>query len=217
MKSNRSIALLAGISLLLMALAAGFSFGYVHSGLVVPGNPEFTHQNLTESTTLFRAGILGWLLVFLLDILVAWALYVFFKPVNERLSLLAGWLRLAYTIFLGAAIGNLVIALNSLSTQLPDELMLFLTSFESLWSVGLIVFGLHLLLLGYLALKMERLHWIFGILLIIGGIGYSLIHAAKFMLPEFGGQIAAVEMVMSVPMALAEIGFAIWLIVRGGR
>jgi hypothetical protein len=42
---------------------------------------------------------------------VAWALYIFLKPINNNLSLLGAWLRLTYATILGIAILNLIFVL----------------------------------------------------------------------------------------------------------
>ena len=212
----RQAALIAGISLLLMAVAAGFSFGYAHSSLVVPGNAEATLQNLQESAGLFRAEIFGWVIILLLDVIVAWALYAFFKTFNRSLSLLTGWLRVIYAAVLGIAIAQLIAVL-----PLPDgnaeQVMQRLDAFEQIWSVGLILFGAHLFALGYLALRSRYAHFIFGILLLFAGACYFFLHAGRQLLPGYGDHLAALETILALPMALGELAFAVWLIVRGGK
>lgn len=68
----RKTALTAGISLIIMAIAAYFSYGYVHGSLVVQGDPSATLNNLRSSNMLFRAEIFGWLLILICDIVVAY-------------------------------------------------------------------------------------------------------------------------------------------------
>jgi hypothetical protein len=82
-------AITAGIALIVMTAAAGFSAGVVHGSLIIAGNPAETVRNLIESHMLFRAGIFGWLVILLTDVIVAWALYLYFEPVNRGLSLSA--------------------------------------------------------------------------------------------------------------------------------
>ena len=36
-------------------------------------------------------------------------------------------------------------------------------------------------------------------------------------MPPFESPIANAEMILSLPMAIAEIGFAFWLLIRGGK
>ncbi|MBN2774257.1 MAG: DUF4386 domain-containing protein, partial [Prolixibacteraceae bacterium] len=97
MKTERKSALIAGFALILMAVAAAFSFGYVHNSLVVPGNTESTVNNLKSSGLLFKAEIMGWTLILILDVVVAWALYNFFRNENRKLSAAMAWLRIVYS------------------------------------------------------------------------------------------------------------------------
>lgn len=140
----------AGISLILMAAAAAFSYGYVHGSLVTEGDPAATFGSLTAAPLQFRAEILGWTLIMVCDIVAAWGLNKVLKPVQPGLSLLGAWLRLSYTAVLGAAVFSLIVVslLTGSSTgafsgftanQLETETMLFLRSFEAVWSVGLII------------------------------------------------------------------------------
>lgn len=222
--SLRQLALLAGGALLLMAAAAGFSYGYVHGSLIVTDDPVATFDKLAKAEGLFRLGILGWLLILVLDVGVAWALYLYMRPVQAGPALLMGWLRLAYAAVLGVAIMPLLTAAQLLglhSTLAPEvlgqQVMTQLATFESTWSLGLIVFGLHLLVLGYLALRARHIHQAFGWLLLLAGLGYVFVHVAKLLSPGEAAWLATTEQVLSVPMALGELAFAVWLLIRGGR
>ena len=223
MITKRKSALIAGITLLIMSVAAFFAFGYAHATLVMPDNPEMTFNNLTSMDMLFRLEILGWLIIFLCDVVVAWALYVFLKDISNSLSLLTAWLRLAYVALLGIAIFNFIPILNILdadrgvtSYMAATQVMSHLQSFEGMWSLGLIVFGFHLMLLGYLALISGYIHRIFGILILIAAAGYLFVHVSRLLFADFEEQIRTIETILSVPMALGEIAFAIWLLVKGG-
>ena len=81
-------ALIAGIGLLIMAIAAPFAELYAYPKLIVPGNAAETIQNMIANKTLLTSAILGYFIAFLCDVLVAWALYLLLKPVDENLSLL---------------------------------------------------------------------------------------------------------------------------------
>ena len=80
---QRRIAQISGLALVAMALCAGFAYGIVLNSLFVPDNAVATTNNIKASMMLFRAGIFGWLMILLLDVVVAWGLYVFLKPVSE--------------------------------------------------------------------------------------------------------------------------------------
>lgn len=224
MITNRKSAFIAGSALIIMAATAIFTYGYVHNTLVVPGEPVVTFNNLKSNGGLFRTEILGWHFILLCDVIVAWALFHFFKNENRKLSALAAGLRFVYTSILGVAILNFIYILKMVNGNLNvshglmnKQIMAHFESFETLWSFGLIIFGFHLLLLGILTLKSNRIHNFWGIVLVFAAISYTVIHSSKLLLPEFESQIKTVETILSLPMAFGEVGFAFWLIIRGGK
>ncbi|AJS58668.1 DUF4386 domain-containing protein [Paenibacillus sp. IHBB 10380] len=224
---QRQSAFIAGISLIIMTLAAFFSYGFVHANLVIPGDASATFHNIRSSSMLFNAEIFGWVIILICDIVVAWAFYIFLKPVNTSLSLLGAWFRLTYGAILGIAILNLILGrLLSSSTddlglftteQLQALMMLFLNAFESIWSIGLIIFGGHLLIVGYVAITSGSIPKIISILLLIAGVGYMLIHLCNTFLPQYDGITTILKYVFMVPMIVGELGFGLWLLFKGGK
>lgn len=227
LSNQRKSALTAGISLIIMTLASFFSYGFVHGNLVVQGDANVTFNNIVSSTNLFKGEILGWIIIMITDILVAWAFYVFLEPINQKLSLLGAWLRLTYSAILGISILNLifVLLLTGNASDFPsikiDQaqafVMLFLDAFQLIWSMGLVVFGGHLLIVGYVALKSDIIPKVIGILLLLASIGYMIIHLSKIFLPQHEGVIIILNYVFTIPMIVGELGFGIWLLLRGGK
>ncbi len=64
----RTSSYIAGISLLIMTLAAIYSFGYVHTQ-IISENMTLTINNI-QTSSLFLTGILGWGIIIVTDILV---------------------------------------------------------------------------------------------------------------------------------------------------
>lgn len=127
-------------------------------------------------------------------------------------------LRVVYALVLGVAITQLMAVVQLVSEQAEvTSIMNKLESFESLWSNGLIIFGLHLVGLGILSIVSTNISNIFGGLFLFAGLCYFGIHLAKATAPTYGDQISSVEIVLSLPMAIAELGFAFWLIFKGGK
>ncbi|MFY7997463.1 MAG: DUF4386 domain-containing protein [Candidatus Kapaibacteriota bacterium] len=226
--TQRQAAMIAGIALVLMALLAGFAYGFVFTSLVVPGNASVTAQNIKNSETLFRAGVMGWLMILLLDVVVAWALYIFLNPIHKSLSRLVAWLRLVYASLLGIALLNLVVVLALLSgadylnvldaSTRNAQILLFLNAFSGMWSLGLVVFGFHLLVLGYtVVLSQGVIPQFLGVLLLVAAVCYILTSAANVLLPNYDTYKPTVEMITSVPMAIGELAFAVWLWAKGGK
>ncbi|MFE7374012.1 DUF4386 domain-containing protein [Bacillus cereus] len=218
--TERKYPLFAGTSLLVMAFIAFFSYGFVHGNLVVQGDASATLHNIQTSNALFKAEIFGWIIIFITDILAAWALYFFLKPIHASISLLAAWLRLMYTAILGGAIFNLILALLLSKNTIANPeayTMLFLNAFEYIWSVGLIIFGLHLFALGYVVFLSKQIPKFISILLFIAAIGYMLIHVMNTMFPQYDTMISIIQVLFQLPMIAGELGLAIWLLLKGGK
>src|SRR6266851_5694933 len=192
--SLRNAALIAGFAILMMAIAAPFAEFFVYPKLVVSGNAAETAKNIIAHKTLFASGIFGYVITFICDVVAAWALYVLLKPVNDNLSLLTAWFRLVYTVIALVALVNLVTVLRLLSTadyltvlgpdQVYAQVKLSLIAFRSGWSFGILFFGIHLVLLGYLVLRSHYIPRILGVLLLIGGLGYLITTLGPFLFPN---------------------------------
>jgi hypothetical protein len=215
--------IIAGIALLIMAIVAGFSFGYVHSNLIVD-SPEITIKNLMVNKSLFYAELLGWTIIFITDLIVAIALYFFFRSVSKQISMITAFIRIVYTLILGIAIIHLfkivpILSLDNIITDQPafSDTLSNLQLFDKIWSIGLIVFGLHLIGLGYLSIKSKSVPKLLGYLLYFGGISYTLLHTS-IQLSLFNTKtLNTIENILALPMALAEILLAFWLLYNGFR
>ncbi|MCM3735253.1 DUF4386 domain-containing protein [Bacillus cytotoxicus] len=225
--NQRKYALTASISLIIMALVAFFSSGFAHANLVVKGDASATYHNIMTAPLLFKAEIFGWVIILITDIVVAWAFYIFLKPIHKNLSLLGAWLRLIYAAILGMAILNLLsVLLLTKNTaylsffktdQLQAHVMLCLEAFESIWSIGLIIFGGHLMIIGYLTFKSRSIPKVISILLLLASIGYIAIHLCSTFFSEYDKFISILQIGFSIPMIAGELGFGIWLLLKGGK
>jgi hypothetical protein len=217
--TKQSMALVAGISLIVMAIAAGFGYGYAFQNIYVKGNMSETLLNLNKFEILFRFFLLSFVIVLVLDVIVAWAFYYYFKEDNEHLSLLASLIRLVYTALLGISFLSLVNVLQLLKffPQDGDSILVQLNTFLGMWSLGLIVFGLHLILLGYLCFASGYIPKFIGGLAIFAGLCYTLTNVANVVFPSYENYQSTIEMFLSLPMALGELTLAVWLVIKGSK
>jgi hypothetical protein len=217
--SQRSAALVAGISLLIMAVVAIFAT-FVHDSVLVPGNAATTADNMLANELQFRLAVLSFLLVVVLDVIVAWALYVFFRPVNRHLSLLAAWFRVVYAavylvviLDLGNAL-RLVRSADALvvleSEPLQAQVMMALNAFGDGWDFALAIFGLHLLVLGYLVFKASYAPRLLAALVVICGLGYVFDAVVGFLFPTFGVTVGQFTFI-------GELLLALWLVSKSAR
>ena len=203
---ERRPALFAGAALLLMALLAGIAYGGIHGNLVVPGDEAATAANIHGHKVLWAFGIFTWGLIALLDALVAFWLYRVFRETHRGLSRAAMVARLVYTGVLLVAVAALFGAFSQ------GQALAWVMLFQRIWYAGLILFGIHLTLLALLSLRTGFIHGVFTILLFVAGPAYFVIHILFLIGGEAGDWGHRLQSVMMVPMTLAELGLALWLI-----
>jgi len=218
---QRKVALIAGLGLLVMAILASLVQFGVLENLIVPADPATTVENITASAGLFRAGIAAFLVVIMLDILLAWAFYILLRTVDSGLALLTAWLRLAFAAIFGYALVNLIDVAQLVSgsegvalqpAQLQTQVMSSIASFDNGWTgIALAIFGLHLLGLGFLLFRSAYFPRFLGILVVIAGGGYLIDSFGKILIPNYALNIAAFTFVGEVLL----IFWLFWRAIKG--
>ena len=204
----RTAALVAGVALAVMAVLAGFgNFGALVP-LIVPGDAVQSAHNISGAPLLFFSGVASFVVIALLDIIVAGALYTLFKPVSRRLSAAAAWMRTVYAVLLLVAISQLVIGFSMLRD--PETALPVLESFTTIWVISLGLFGASLLLVGYLAFRSGFMARVFGILLAIAGVGYLADAVGMAFVPDFTAVFAQF-------LFVGEVAIIFWLLTKGRR
>jgi hypothetical protein len=225
--SPRTAALIAGAGYVAIFILAIFANFYVRTGLIQTDDPAATIQNIADSQSLFRLGIVSFLAVFILDVVIAWALYVLFRAVNRDVSLLSAWFRLVYTVMLGVSLvfffvaAQMVAGGGYLSAVGPDQsaipVMLLLDAFNYAWLIGLACFGIHLLLMGYLVIVSGAAPKALGILLGIAGAAYVIDTVANALLSNYADHASLFLMIVAIPSIVGELAFTVWLLLRAGK
>jgi hypothetical protein len=214
-ENKRSTALVIGISLFIMAVAAAIAFGAIHSSLIDLSQAEQTMNNIETNSVRWYIEIVFWVVIIITDLLVSWGVFYYFNNDNPRLSAITAGLRVIYTLILTVAVSQLVAVSTFVQVENTQKVMLLLTRFDRLWSYGLILFGIHLIFLSIASFRYESK--IIGILLLAAGISYFLIHTMENFLPQFSDLTARLEVILTIPMTLGEMLFALWMIIRGGK
>ena len=218
--SLRKAALIAGFGLVAMTIFAVGAIYFVFPKLIVHSNATITANNIIADEMLFRIGIGSLVIVAVLDVVVAWALFVFLGPVNRNISCLSAWFRLVYATILGVALFNYANILQLLSgadylrafeaDQLHADVMLSLNAFDDGWAIGLVFFGLHLALLGYLVIKSDYMPKILGIVLIVAGFAYLIDNFGNLFLSNYNLGIATF-------VGWGELLLMFWLLLKGRK
>jgi hypothetical protein len=214
----RRAGVVAGVALLVMVPLAVFADFVAVKGMITPGDAAATAAEIVAREGTFRLGVLAWLLVVVLDAVVAWALYRVFRPVSPAISMLTAVFRLVYTAVLLVAVGQLLRALDVLTVgsapapgtaDVSEHALLELNAFQHLYDLGLFLFGIHLALLGYLSLRSDFIPKVIGVLLVVAGAGYAFDSGAAGLGLELS-RVAAFTF-------LGELLLALWLLVAGRR
>lgn len=208
--SLRAAAIIAGAGLLLMAILSPIAYLNTFQSLVNFDDAALTAQNILHSSGAFRTAIMFLFAVALLDIVVAWALYALLAPANKSLSALAAWLRVIYSIIFIFAISKLYVALQSVTAD-ANQAMSFLKAFQSIWDKALILFGFHLLVLGYLAFKSGYIPKWLGGFLVLAALGYIVDGLGKMLSPAYNLSISQFTFVGEVLL----IFWLFWKSVKG--
>ncbi len=218
---------LTGGAIVLMAIVSMITVGVFHASLF----PEIITENVvlkhTESSAMLLT-ILGWSLIALLDFIVSWGVYVILNKSNRTMALISATLRLIYTLILCASISRLVVLLNAINgktlsqTHLADLIEHTGAQFNFIWQLGLIIFGLHLMILGISFIKLipntmivfSKMKMLY-VLLIIGGVGYILTSGLVVLNLGDTSIYTVINSIMLLPMIVGELGLGIGLLFKG--
>jgi len=190
--------------------------------LIVAGNIEETIRNIGANQGLFVASMFAYFAAFVADVVVAWALYVLLAPVNRALSMLAAWFRLISAVIALEAVLNMATVFRILnnpeslsvlgSEQLSAQVLTLLNSFQWEWGLGLVVFGVHLCLLGYLVYRSVYIPRTAGVGLVIAGLGYLVYYLQPYLYPD-----TDLPFIFLTVTGLGELVFLLWLLLRGWK
>ena len=211
----RRIAITIGISLVLMTIAAGFSIGYAYSEFYQLEQLELLKNNILSNQGLYRNMLIGIGLILILDLLVSYNLYKFFEGDNRKTSIIAGIIRVIYTLIFTIATYYLVKNMNT--NELTNQMIkMNFQQFQLIWNGGLMIFGFHVLLIGWLMKLHQKIPKFLWRLTVFAGLCYIVVHLLKLTTPN-SSYMKNLELVLALPMAAGELGLAIWLLIKGGK
>ena len=218
--SPLSIARAAGglyLTIIVLGLVGEF---VVRGSLIARGDPDGTAANLVAGEGLLRFGFLADSIVFMSDAAVAALLYVLLRPINRTVALAAAAFRLVQTAVLALNLLNQHSALL-LVTDTPYAGLglkernalayLMLDQHAHGYDLGLLFFGVHCALVGYLIVKSTFLPSAIGVLLSAAAIVYVVGSYVHFLAPTLVEPVMPIYIVALV----AEVALCGWLLVKG--
>ena len=217
--SGRVIARTTGLLILLGFAVGAFATTYPQSVLFVTGDANATATNIVAGQSLFRFGILCFLLSSLLNAASCWALYVLLRPAGRNLAVLATILQIISTTGLATSqvpyhsVLPILSGAGYLKTFSPDQLNSLALLSLRVSSFNKVLFELHygagFVLFGYLMFRSRFLPKLVGILLAIGG--------ASFMGMAFAAVLGLRQATfpLQISFTVTAMLAALWLLTKG--
>ena len=215
--SPRFTARMAGLFFLLTMLTGVFAEMFVSGSLVVYGDAAATATNILAHKGLFQLGYAVYLVEMACNLVTTVLFYVLLKPVNGTVALLAAFFGLTGCVIKTVSrlffIAPLFIlggahSLGAFSTgQLQALALLFLKVNNAGAGMALVFLGLHGVAIGYLIFKSTFLPRVFGVLGMLGGLGW-----VTFLYPPLAYRLWSVLLLFGLGGALGQI---LWLLVVG--
>jgi hypothetical protein len=191
---------------------------FIRPGMIVPGDAAATIKNIATSEALFRLSLVSDLIRHALLMLLPLILYKLLKPVNKTIaSLMVIFALVCVPISLLNELNHVAVLLLSSGAGFPtalkaEQLNTLVTFFLDLREYGTFIaqfFSFWVILLGYLVFKSGFLPKILGILLILGGLSYTVLAGLFFLFPSFDATM------FGMFAFIAESLFYLWLLIKG--
>jgi hypothetical protein len=216
--SPRFQARIAGVFYLFTILARMLVEILVRNRLVVSDDAAATATNILAHEPLWRWGFAGDIIAFASYIALTALLYELFEPVNRSLSLVAAFFglgasvvqamsslfHLAPLVLLGSAPYLRAFTVEQLQALALVFLKLRAAAYHN---IGLVLFGLYLLLVGILILRSTFLPRILGALMVLAGLSYL-----PFLNPPL---VRSLQPYILIFPAVGQISLCLWLLAMG--
>jgi hypothetical protein len=209
----------AGILLVISILAGGFGESYVPGKLLAANDLAETAHRMAASAGLFRAGFAFYLIEAACDISLTAIFFLLLRPVSRPLSLIAACFGVFGTAIFAAgeifyfAAGLPAIDANVARALTPDArasfIYLCLTLYGYVFNIFAALYGIPVILRGYLIFRSGYLPRALGGLVVLGGAGFVIKNFVTVLVPQYD------SMAFVLPMFLAMIGMAFWFLVKG--
>jgi hypothetical protein len=190
-------------------------------GHIGRGDAQQIYQTIATDAWSFRLGLVVAFVSALLFLVTAWSLYVLLRPVNANLALLflllntvgvgmqcTSMLPLVFALLLGDGAGGIQ---GFSAAQLEGLAYLAINTYRTGFVTAQLFFGTWLFPLGYLVYQSGFLPRPLGVLLLLDGIAVLIWFLQVLLLPDYH-VISTPGLVVSF---VAEVGLALWLLVKG--
>lgn len=218
MKDSRKIILWTGLGYLLIFITGFFSNFFVLESNFFAGDAQATIESIAANEQLFRIGVAAFVIMVITDVILALPLYFLFKHVNPLLSLLSAVLRVVNGAIFAVALFylvNILMGISDFRNASGAGVLEQFSSFDLMWKVGLIFFGIHLVIMALLMIKKNGFPKFIGWSMLFAGIGYLIDSFGMITLLNYNELSDIFELIVLVPAVIGELSFTIFLLVKG--
>ena len=196
--SSKSLARLGGLLYLIIIVLGLFEEIGVRS--------RVTAANLKAMESLWRIGIASEFVLLICATILTMIFYVLFRPVSERLALLAVFFNLVFIALEAVAALHLVAALYAADPASS------IRAHSQGFGAALLFFGCECIILGILIFRSHFLPRLIGVLMAIAGVCYLVNSFALILAPHVASRLFPAIL---VPAFIGEASFCLWLLVKG--
>lgn len=217
--SLKRSARIAGMWYLLLAITGSYIL-FVRQQTIVRGDAIATVRSIVENEFLYRTGIVSSLSSATIFVFLVFALYKLFEKVSEpRARLMVALVLVQVPISFVIETFNITAVMIAKGEvwkilapeERQDSAMLFLKIHGYGVAILKLFWGLWLVPFGQLVYQSRFMPKIFGILLIVGGVGYVLDTLIFLLLPEYSAVVAR----FTILHAVGEVLIILWLLIKG--
>ena len=226
MNSSNGTGRMAGLLWLLSTATGGFGLIYIRSNVIAPGDAVATAGNIMAAESLYRAAIVSSLFSQIFLFFLGLTLFHLFQKVDKRLAT-----ALVASVIIAVAIavvntlnhfGALLVLgqadyLNVFNSEQLNAIAMTLIRLANSAGQGLleIFWAPYYFVFGLLIFKSRFMPKIFGILLMIMGVGFALNVFEKFLFPQF--YPALFSQLAMFGGGLGGIPTMLWLLIKGAN
>jgi hypothetical protein len=220
--SSRSLARLAGLLYLVVAITGGFAQLVARGSVLVPGDAAATAGNIRANAGMVQLGFAADAVNVVAFIILALLLHAILSPTSPGLSRTFTTLAVVAAGIMGLDLANhaaaLVVATDPsfaarMGADAADSVAaLFLNVHQYGYLAAEVFFGLWLVPLGAAIYRSGAFPRWLGIGLVIGGVSYLASFGITAASPAFHAEVSTL---VAMPAAIAELSLMLWLLIRG--
>ncbi len=211
---------ISGIAYVFIFISGFYANFIILETLIDSNKSSETIGNIINNSDKFKNGLIAFLIMIISDILLVWSLFKVTKPIHKTLSHIASIFRGFHAVFFIIALFQLFKIYNLIcnatySIQLETKVFDLLLWFDKLWTIGLLFFAAHLLVLSYLILKSSYTSKFIGYFLIVAAVGYFIDCFSKLYFTNYSDYKLYFETMVVFTAIIGELSFTLWLIFKG--